>query len=146
MVEEPFFAPEAAGIAYEVAFGADDAVTGDDDGDIVLTVCGGGGADGLGIAEAAGQFEIADGLPKGDGGELVPYPLLKGRAVLGDGEVEDAALPLKILDHLFDALDDQGSHRALEARVMIFSVVEMVYEADLVDIGICSPDTEKTKG
>jgi len=134
MVEQPFFAPEAAAVAYEVAFGAYDAVAGNDDDDIIFSVGGCRGADGLGVAEAAGELEIAERFTEGDGGELGPNALLEGGAFLADGEVEDAALALKILDQLFDALDDEGRHGALEAGVFCFGSIEVVYEADLADV------------
>ena len=135
MVEQPFFAPEAAAVAYEVAFGAYDAVAGNDDDDIIFSVGGCRGADGLGVAEAAGELEIAERFTEGDGGELGPNALLEGGAFLADGEVEDAALALTILDQLFDALNDEGWDGAPEAGVFCFGSIEVVDKTDLVDVG-----------
>jgi len=146
VIEEPFFTPETAGVADEIAFGADDAVAGDDDSDIVLAIGGGGGADRLGIAETAGHLEIADGLTKGDGGELVPDALLEGGAVLGNGKFKNTALTLEILDQLFDALDDHGGHGALEAGMAGFRIIEVVDKADLIDIGVRAADAEQAQG
>ena len=102
MVEQPFFAPQATTVADEVAFGTDDAVAGNDDDDIVLSVGGSCGADGLGVAEAAGEFEVAEGLSKGDGGEFRPDALLERGTFLANRKVKDAALPLEISDQLLD--------------------------------------------
>jgi hypothetical protein len=146
VIEQPLFTPEAAAVADEVAFGADDAVAGNDDDDIVLAVRGGRGADGLGIAEAAGEFEIAERFPEGDGGEFGPNALLEGGTFLADGEVEDAALSLEILDQLFDALDDEGRDGALEAGVFCFGCIEVVDEADLVDVGRSASHAEQSQG
>lgn len=146
MVEEPFLSPETAGIADEVAFGADDTVTRDDDGDVVPAVGGGGGADRLGIAETAGHFEVTNGLAKGDCRQFVPDALLERGAVLGHGKIEDAALSLEILDQLFDALDHHGGNGAVEAGMLHFCVVKMVDKADLIDIGSRAADAEQAQG
>jgi hypothetical protein len=135
MIEQPFFAPQAAAVADEVAFGTDDAMAGDDDHDIVLSVGGSRGADGLGIAEAAGELEIAEGLSKGDGSKFSPDALLEGGTFLADRKIKDAALALKILDQLFDALDDEGWNGAPEAGLFCFGIVKVVDKADLVYVG-----------
>jgi hypothetical protein len=74
-------------------------VAGDDDDDIVLSVGGSRGADGLGIAEAAGELEIAEGLSERDGGEFGPDALLEGGTFLADREVKDAALALYLAEY-----------------------------------------------
>lgn len=50
VIEEPAFAVDAAAVAAEGAVGADDAVTRDDDGDLVFAV---GESDGAGAAWGA---------------------------------------------------------------------------------------------
>ena len=145
MVKEPFFPPETTGIAHQVAFGADDAMARDDDGDIVLAIGGGSGANRLGIAETTGHFEIADGLTKGDGGELIPDTLLERGAFLVDGEIKDAALSLEILNQLFGALDDHGADRPLPTTALVFRVFEVIDKADLTDISIRTPDAQQAE-
>jgi hypothetical protein len=135
VVKQPFFAPQAAAVAHEIAFGSDDAVAGDDNDDIIFSVGGSRGADGLGIAETAGEFEVAEGLSEGDGGEFAPNALLERGTFLADRKVKDAALALEILDQLFDALDDKGWDGAQEAGLFCLGIIEVVDKADLVDVG-----------
>ena len=86
---------------------ADDAVTGNDDSDVVAAIGGGDGADSLCIPETTGKFQIAEGLAKRDGGEFAPNALLENGTILVDRKFEDPPLPLEILNKLFNALDHE---------------------------------------
>ena len=146
MVQQPFLSPEAAGIAYEIPFRADHAVAGNDDGYIVPAIGRGGGADAFGIAQPAGHVEVAEGFAEGDRCQLVPDLLLEGSTILGNGKFKDPSLSLEILDKLFDALDDHGRDGALQFAGWFDGPVEVVYEADLIDIRFRSADAEEAQG
>src|SRR3569833_2790023 len=119
---------------------------GDHDGDIVPTVGSGGGAYAFRVTEPAGHVQVAEGFAKGDRGQLIPDLLLESSAVLGNGKVESASLPLEVLYQLFDALDDHGRDGTLQCAVRVDGPVEIVYITDLIDIRLRSADAEEAEG
>ncbi len=98
--EEEFFGIEAAGVTGQTAVAADDAVAGDDDGDRVGGIGGGYGADGLGVADAAGQFGVGDGGAVGDFQQLRPDRTLEGRSREANFQVERLAAAREVLVQL----------------------------------------------
>ena len=84
MTQQPFFAPEAAAIADQVAVTADDAMTGSNDRDWVLSIGRTNGTDGFGITQPIGNRLVRGGLAVGYGEQRCPDPLLKGCAVKGE--------------------------------------------------------------
>jgi len=120
-------------------------VTGDDDGEVIPAVGGGGGPDAFGVAQSAGHVEVADGLAEGDGSKFIPDLLLEGRALLVNRKVEDPSLSLEVLYQLFDALYDHGRDGALQLTRAVDGPVQVVYKADLADVGVRSAYPEKAQ-
>src|SRR5580658_418870 len=65
---------------------------------------------------------------------------------LVDREIEYPSLSLEVLDQLFYAAYDHRGCRIPAATSIRFRLVQVVDEADLADIGICSADPQKTQG
>src|SRR3954447_19517216 len=89
---------EPAGVARQRAVGADHAVAGDDDRDLVAAV---GPADGAGdAAELARDVAVGARLAVGDPAQRVPDLELERRAVLGERQREVRALAGEVLVEL----------------------------------------------
>src|ERR1700694_5514663 len=83
--QQPLFAVQSASVAGEFAICPDDAVTGDYQGDRVLTVGEADGAGGGGASDSFGQVAVGVGLTGGNGSQGFPNELLEGRARELDG-------------------------------------------------------------
>jgi len=84
--EELSFAVSAPAVAGELAAGADDAVTGDDDGEEVGAAGGADGANGFGGADGFGDLGVGPGFAAGDFEESLPDALLEGGGANVEGE------------------------------------------------------------
>lgn len=81
-LEQPFLTPHTSRIPYERPIASDNAVTGNDDGDIILAIGAGGGADDFGIAKPFSEIHIADGFAVRNLKQFSPNPFLKVGAFL----------------------------------------------------------------
>src|SRR5690606_27421048 len=100
-VEEVALAVEAAAVAGEVARGADDAVTGHDHADRVAAVGETYGAGGGRLAQRCGDLPVGGRLSVGDLLEQRPHPLLEGRPVEDQRQIEFGQLPGEVGGELF---------------------------------------------
>jgi len=91
---------QPAAEAGERAVGADDAVAGNDDRQRVRAVREAHGACASGVAEAARQLAIGDGLTIRDGPQRLPDRQLERRACGGQPQPEGAPPPGKVLAQL----------------------------------------------
>jgi len=132
VLQQPFFAPQAAGIAYQGFIAANNAVAGYYYRNIVLAVGGGYGAYGFGIAHPFRLFKIADGSAKRYVYKLVPYPLLKVGTLLVYWYIKGFALTVKKLNQLFRTL----VHHFTNARLTMRNLVGFIYKGQLTNIGV----------
>ena len=92
---------QAPGVANEVSVAAQDAVTGDDDGDGIGAVRGRNRTDGVGVAQTLGQLEVGDGRTERYLPQSVPHPLLKCRSDQAQRQVESLPRAAEVLAELF---------------------------------------------
>src|ERR1700694_1223310 len=83
--QQPLFAVQSASVAGEFAICPDDAVTGDYQGDRVLTVGEADGAGGGGASDSFGQVAVGVGLTGGNGSQGFSNEILEGRGRGGGG-------------------------------------------------------------
>ena len=100
---------QTAAVACQAPVRAHDPVAGDQDGDRVAVVGHAHRPAGVGPSDLAGQLAVGDGLAIGDGEQGVPHQPLKIRPGGGEGQVEAAPLPGKILPQLLRAPLQQGA-------------------------------------
>jgi hypothetical protein len=84
MPQQPFLAPFATAITNQRTVAADHAVTGNNDGDIVLSIGACGRADHFGIAKAFGKIHVADRSAVSYFHQLAPYPQFEIRYRAGE--------------------------------------------------------------
>ena len=117
MLEQRALGVEAAGVARERAVGADHAVAGDDDRDLVAAV---GAADRAGdAADLARELAVGARLAVRDLAQLGPDVELERRAVLGEREVELVRSPAK---YSSSWLRDVGEGAVVRAGVGVEAV------------------------
>src|SRR6266540_3442346 len=100
VIKEPLLAPAAAAVAAERPVGADDAVTGDEDGDLVLAVDAPNRADGAGRTHAARHVGVGPRLAIRDLAECLPGRQLERGAALLQRQIEVAPRAGEILAQL----------------------------------------------
>ena len=100
MIEQPLLPPPAAAVAAERTVGPDDAVAGNDDGDLVLAVDAADGADGAGRSDAARHVGVRPRLAVWDLAERLPRGELERRAALLQRQVEVAPRAGEVLAQL----------------------------------------------
>jgi hypothetical protein len=100
VVEEPFFAVQAATEAGEAAVFADDPVAGNDDGDAVLAVGASYGPDSFFVAEENGLLLVRAGFAIGYLHQALPYTFLKWCAQQVQWKIEVFPRALEVLCYL----------------------------------------------
>jgi len=116
VVEQATLEGEAAGVADELARGADHAVTGDDDGERVLAIGGTNGAGGGRLADGGGKLGVAEGLAEGDSAQGGPDALLEGCADCRQREIEGEPFAGRVFGELRE--------RGLDGRSRGFEPIE----------------------
>ncbi len=129
MFQQPFFSPESASITHQVAIGANNPVTRDDDGHIIFSIGIRNSSCGFSITRSPGQFKIADGFCKRYLHQFRPHSLLKCGAGLVDRKVELSALTIEIFNQLFNALD---KHR-WEIFLSAFCLLRFIMKTHFAD-------------
>jgi hypothetical protein len=88
-------------VANEVSVTAEDAVTGDDDGDGIGAVRGRNCTDGVGVAQTLGQLQVDDVRSEQYFLQRVPRALLKCRSGQAQRQVESLPRAAEVLAELF---------------------------------------------
>src|SRR5210317_686530 len=92
---------QAPGVANEVSVTAQDAVTGDDDGDGIGAVRGRNRTDRVGVARTLGQLQVGDGRTVRYLLQSVPHALLKCRSDQAQWQVESLPRAAEVLAEFF---------------------------------------------
>src|SRR5579862_4424084 len=104
--KQPFLSPNSSRISYEIIFCSNYPVTWHHNGNIVFAVCGSCRANCLGITQATRQLDVTNRLSERDSKKLIPNAFLKFGAGLVKRKIKSPSLTMKILDQLFNTVDD----------------------------------------
>src|SRR5688500_10772846 len=108
VIEQPLLAPAAAGVARELAVGADDAMARDDNGELVPAVGRSDGAHRCGGTDGLRDVTVRSRFAKGDRGEHPPDAMIERGPALQERKVERVARAGEILGELRRG---RGEHR-----------------------------------
>lgn len=102
--EEGFLAIQSTGETRETSVGADDSVTGDEDGNRIAADRGTDGSTGRGFVHCRSQLAIGPSLTKRNRAEFGPHRALKFCPAWGQREREFLQLASEVLIQLADGL------------------------------------------
>ena len=96
MLEEPLLAPDPTTVSTERTIGTDDAMTRDDEGQVVHAVRAADGATAIGATQLVGHLGIRLCLTRWDGQQVMPHTLLPTRTSEDQRHIEGQLVACEI--------------------------------------------------
>lgn len=129
VLEQPFLTPHATPVTGKRTIAANNAMTGNDNSELVFAVGAGCCADYFRVAESFGKIHITDGAAIGDFDQFTPYSFLELGAFLVYRNGEYAAAAMKKFDELFGALVHYFGNAGFAMRKLV-GIIEKSEFAD----------------
>ncbi len=118
-LEQPFLTPHTSRIPYERPVASDNAVTRNDDGNIVFAIATGGGTDDFGVAKSFSEIHIADGFAVRNFKQFSPNPFLKIGALLVYRQFKIPTVTMEKFNELLGALVHDLGNAGFAMRELI---------------------------